>query len=41
MTCVVMTGALAIAAIDGAVAISDSTFSANTASFNGGMIQYV
>ena len=44
MTCVVTTGALAIAdslgaAIRGAVTISDSAFSANTASQNGGMIQ--
>ena len=42
MTCVVMTGALVIFNIDGAVAISDSAFSQNTAiAINGGTIQYV
>ena len=42
MTCVVTTGALSIENIIGAVDISDSAFSANTASENnGGMIQYV
>ena len=42
MTCVVTTGALLIATIEGAVAISASDFSQNTALLqNGGTIQYV
>ena len=40
MTCVVTTGAIRIGDIDGAVDISDSAFSQNTAiAINGGTIQ--